>query len=168
MPLSRAAQQQLDDLGDFGGLGGKFVFTVSGTKPFNAFHGNKAALDAAGKPFPTELPMRREVFVAKNRAEAIRLCAPYLGAKYKAYHAWRQDMPEDDRGLDQGFESLIGDRFLIGSPDEVAEQILALHRRLGINHLVMSTEWAGMPESLAVETIEMIAKELFPRVRQGM
>ena len=73
-------------------------------------------------------------------------CAPYLGAKYKAYHAWHQDLPPDDSGFDQEFETLIGDRFLIGSPDEVAEQILALHRRLGVNHLVMSTEWAGMPE----------------------
>ena len=128
----------------------------------------RRALDAAGKPFPAELPMRREVFVAKTRAEAIRLCAPYLGAKYKAYHSWRQELPADDSGFDQDFESLIGDRFLIGSPDEVAEQILAIHRRLGVNHLVMSTEWAGMPESLAVETIEMIAKELFPRVKQGL
>lgn len=128
----------------------------------------KRALDAAGKPFPAELPMRREVFVAKTRAEAIRLCAPYLGAKYAAYHAWRQDMPDDDRGLGQAFDDLIGDRFLIGSPDEVAEQMLALRRRLGINHLVMSTEWAGMPESLATETIEMLAKEVFPRVRQGL
>jgi len=33
---------------------------------------------------------------------------------------------------------------------------------------VMSTEWAGMPESLATETIEMIAQELFPRVRQAL
>ncbi len=128
----------------------------------------KRALDAAGKPFPTELPMRREVFVAKTKAEAIRLCAPYLGAKYAAYHAWRQDMPDDDRGLGQKFDDLIGDRFLIGSPDEVAEQMLALRRRLGINHLVMSTEWAGMPESLATETIEMLANEVFPRVRQGL
>ena len=128
----------------------------------------KRALDAAGKPFPAELPMRREVFVAKTKKEAIRLCAPYLGAKYAAYHAWRQDMPDDDRGLDQKFENLLGDRFLIGSPDEVAEQIIALHRRLGVNHIVMSTEWAGMPESLAVETIETIAKEVFPRVRQGL
>ena len=128
----------------------------------------RRALDAAGKPFPAELPMRREVFVAKTKAEAIRLCAPYLGAKYKAYHSWRQDMPGDDTGLDQEFESLIGDRFLIGSPDEVAEQILAVRRRLGVNHLVMSTEWAGMPESLATETIEMIATEVFPRVRQGL
>jgi alkanesulfonate monooxygenase SsuD/methylene tetrahydromethanopterin reductase-like flavin-dependent oxidoreductase (luciferase family) len=128
----------------------------------------KRALDAAGKPFPTELPMRREVFVAKTKAEAIRLCAPYLAAKYAAYHAWRQDMPDDDRGLGQKFDDLMGDRFLIGSPDEVAEQMLALHRRLGINHLVMSTEWAGMPESLAAETIDMLAKEVLPQVRQGL
>lgn len=128
----------------------------------------RRALDAAGKPFPDELPMRRELFVARTRQEAIRLCAPYLGAKYQAYHAWRQELPQDDSGFDQGFENLIGDRFLIGSPDEVAEQVIALHRRLGVNHLVMSTEWAGMPESLAMETIELIARELFPRVRQGL
>ena len=126
----------------------------------------KRALDAAGKPFPAELPMRREVFVARTRDEAIRLCAPYLSAKYKAYHSWGQELPADDSGFDQEFTSLIGDRFLIGSPDEVTDQILAIHRRIGANHLVMSTEWAGMPESLATETIELIAKELFPRVRQ--
>ena len=62
----------------------------------------------------------------------------------------------------------MADRFLIGSPDEVAEQIVALHKRLGVNHLVMSTEWAGMPESLAIETIDMLAKEVFPRVQQGI
>jgi hypothetical protein len=32
----------------------------------------------------------------------------------------------------------------------------------------MSSEWAGMPESLALETMELIAKEVFPRVRQGL
>jgi alkanesulfonate monooxygenase SsuD/methylene tetrahydromethanopterin reductase-like flavin-dependent oxidoreductase (luciferase family) len=128
----------------------------------------RRALDAAGKSFPSELPMRREVFVAKTKAEAIRLCAPYLGAKYQAYHAWRQELPDDDSGIAQNFEDMIGDRFLIGSPDEVAEQILALRSRIGVNHLVMSTEWAGMPESLAVETIEMIATEVFPRVQQGI
>ncbi len=128
----------------------------------------RRALDAAGKPFPDEIPMRREVFVAKTRDEAIRLCAPFLGAKYEAYAAWRQNMPGDDRGLGQEFKDLIGDRFLIGSPDEVAEQILALNKRTGVNHLVMSTEWAGMPESLATETIDTIAREVFPKVRQAL
>jgi alkanesulfonate monooxygenase SsuD/methylene tetrahydromethanopterin reductase-like flavin-dependent oxidoreductase (luciferase family) len=77
-------------------------------------------------------------------------------------------MPEGDRGLGQGFEDLIKDRFLIGSPDEVAEEILKTRKRVGMNHIVMSTEWAGMPESLAIETMEMIAKEVFPRVRQAL
>ena len=38
----------------------------------------KRALDEAGKPFPDELPMAREVFVAPTRAEAIRLARPSL------------------------------------------------------------------------------------------
>ena len=128
----------------------------------------RRALDAAGKPFPAELPMRREVFVARTRDEAMRLCEPYLGAKYKAYHAWGQEIPPGDGGLDQDFASLVGDRFLIGSPSDVAVQILAIHRAMGVNHLVMSTEWAGMPSSLAAETMEMIAAELIPAVRQGL
>ena len=47
----------------------------------------RRALDEYGKPFPAEFPARREVFVARSRSEAIRLCAPFLSAKYKAYHA---------------------------------------------------------------------------------
>jgi hypothetical protein len=54
------------------------------------------------------------------------------------------------------------------TPDRVADQILALHRRLGVNHLVMNTKWAWMPQSLALATIETIAKELIPCVRQGL
>jgi alkanesulfonate monooxygenase SsuD/methylene tetrahydromethanopterin reductase-like flavin-dependent oxidoreductase (luciferase family) len=130
----------------------------------------RRALDDAGKAFPVELPMRRELFVAKNRAEAMRLCGPYLEAKYKAYADWGQDkeMPAGDNNLAQAFDALAGDRFLIGSPDEVAEQILNLHRRIGVNHLIMSIEWAGMPQTLVFDTMQLIAEEVIPRVRQGM
>jgi len=130
----------------------------------------KRALDECGKPFPREFPARREVFVAKSRAEAIRLCAPYLSAKYQAYNAWGQGqaMPEDDNDLGAEFEDLIRDRFLLGSPDEVAEQMLALHRATGINHLIMSVHWPGMPQSLVLDELHMLAEEVFPRVRQGL
>src|ERR671937_3024412 len=86
----------------------------------------KRALDACGKPFPQEFPARREVFVAKSRAEAIRLCAPYLAAKYEAYNQWGQGraMPAGDNDLGLDFDELSRDRFLLGSPPEVAEQML--------------------------------------------
>jgi alkanesulfonate monooxygenase SsuD/methylene tetrahydromethanopterin reductase-like flavin-dependent oxidoreductase (luciferase family) len=129
----------------------------------------RRALDEYGKPFPAEFPARREVFVARSRREAIRLCAPFLSAKYQAYQAWGQDraMPEGDNDLGVEFEELVRDRFIIGSPDEVAEQMLALHRATGINHLIMSVQWPGMPQSLALDELHMLAEEVFPRVRQA-
>ena len=45
----------------------------------------KRELDACGKPFPTEFPMAREVFIARTRAEAIERARPSLEVKYKAY-----------------------------------------------------------------------------------
>jgi len=129
----------------------------------------KRALDEYGKPFPREFPARREVFVARSREEAIRVCAPYLGAKYAAYQQWGQNqaMPAGDNDLGVEFDELLRDRFLLGSPDEVAEVILKLHRATGINHLIMSVQWSGMPQSLALDQIHMLAEEVFPRVRTG-
>ena len=77
-------------------------------------------------------------------------------------------MAEGDNDLNQGFEDLARDRFIIGAPDEVAEQIIAINRRLGVNHLVMSMEWAGMSKSLTDETMEMFAREVIPKVRAGL
>jgi len=129
----------------------------------------KRALEAAGKPFPAEVPMRREVFVAASRAEAIRLAQPYLEEKYRAYRAWGQDkvMPEGD-DFDHEFMELLEDRFLMGSPEEVAEQMVRLNRRLGVNHIVASVHWPGMPNSLALEQLEILAGEVMPRARQAI
>jgi alkanesulfonate monooxygenase SsuD/methylene tetrahydromethanopterin reductase-like flavin-dependent oxidoreductase (luciferase family) len=128
----------------------------------------KRALDELGKPFPAEVPMRREVFVAGSRAEAIRLAQPYLEEKYRAYRAWGQDkvMPEGD-DFDHEFAELLEDRFLMGSASEVAEQMVRLNRRLGVNHIVASVHWPGMPNSLALEQLELLAKEVMPAVRQA-
>jgi alkanesulfonate monooxygenase SsuD/methylene tetrahydromethanopterin reductase-like flavin-dependent oxidoreductase (luciferase family) len=129
----------------------------------------KHALDACGKPFPKEFPARREVFVARSRDQAMRLCAPFLAEKYRAYHQWGQGkvMPEGDNNLDLDFDDLVRDRFLLGSPDEVAEQMINLHRRTGINHLIMSVQWPGMPQNMVLDVLHMLAEEVFPKVRQG-
>jgi alkanesulfonate monooxygenase SsuD/methylene tetrahydromethanopterin reductase-like flavin-dependent oxidoreductase (luciferase family) len=126
----------------------------------------KRALDEASKPFPAELPMMREVFVAPTRAEAIRLARPSLEAKYKAYKDWGQDkvMPTGD-AFSMDFEDLMNDRFLFGSPMEVADQILRLKRLFGVNTMLLGIHWVGMPASLAMEQMQLIAEEVFPAVR---
>ncbi len=123
----------------------------------------KRALDEYRRPFPTEVPMRREVFIAPTRAEAIRRAQPYLEEKYNAYRAWGQDkvMPTGDN-FDHGFTELLEDRFLLGSPADVAAQLNRLHRRVGVNHILASVHWPGMPNSLALEQLHLLAEDVRP------
>src|SRR5919202_163333 len=112
--------------------------------------------------------MRREVFIAPTRAEAIRRAQPYLEEKYKAYRSWGQDrvMPEGD-DFDHAFGELLQDRFLLGSSSEVADQLNRLNQRLGVNHIVASVHWPGMPNSLALEQLHRLAEEVRPLLRSG-
>jgi alkanesulfonate monooxygenase SsuD/methylene tetrahydromethanopterin reductase-like flavin-dependent oxidoreductase (luciferase family) len=130
----------------------------------------KRALDEYKKPFPKELPLMRELFVARSRAEAIKLARPYLEEKYQVYHEWGQDkaMPKGDDDLSLAFDELTRDRFLFGSPDEVAEQIIGYHKRLGVTHMVLGPHWVGMPHNQVVDTMQLFAEEVMPKVKQAV
>ncbi len=130
----------------------------------------KRELDACGKPFPDEFPMMREVFVAATREDARRLAQPYLETKYAAYHEWGQDkaMPKGDNDLGMAYDELIRDRFLLGTPEEVAEQILKFVHKLGVNHFIFGVQWPGMPHNLVIENTQMLGEEVFPLVRRGL
>jgi alkanesulfonate monooxygenase SsuD/methylene tetrahydromethanopterin reductase-like flavin-dependent oxidoreductase (luciferase family) len=128
------------------------------------------ALEEFGKPTPKELPLMREIFVASSREEATRLARPYLEEKYKVYHQWGQDkaMPKDDDDLSLDFDDLTRDRFLFGSPDEVAEQIIGYNKRLGVNRMILSVHWVGMPHSQVEDALHLFAEEVMPKVKQGL
>ena len=56
---------------------------------------------------------------------------------------------------------------MIGSPAEIAERLIDLGRRFGVNHLVASVHWPGRPNSLALEQMEILAEEVMPAVRRA-
>lgn len=127
-------------------------------------------LDALDKPFPEELPLMREIFVASSRDEAMRQARPFLEAKYKAYHEWGQDkaMPKGDDDLSLDFDELLRDRFLFGSPDEVAEQIIGYNRNLGVNSFVLGMQWLGMPQNQVSDAMHLFAEEVMPKVAEAI
>ncbi|MCZ6749785.1 MAG: LLM class flavin-dependent oxidoreductase [SAR324 cluster bacterium] len=127
----------------------------------------RTELEAAGKPFPKELPVIKEIFCAKDRATALELAGPYLAGKYKDYASWGQDdaMPEDET-FDQSFDDLIRGRFVLGSPEECYEQLRPFWEEVGANHLVFRTHWAGMPLATALHSMRMISDELLPALRK--
>jgi alkanesulfonate monooxygenase SsuD/methylene tetrahydromethanopterin reductase-like flavin-dependent oxidoreductase (luciferase family) len=130
----------------------------------------RRALDAAGKPFPAELPLAREIFIAPSKQAALARCGPYLAAKYKIYHEWGQDavMPAGDNDLSLALEELQEDRFLLGPADAIAECLIDYGRQLRVNHMVLLFHWVGMPQELVLEQMQRFAEEVMPQVEQGL
>ncbi len=130
----------------------------------------RAELDRVGKAFPDEFPMRREVFCARSHDEAVEIAAPYIKAQYDLYQSWGQDkaMPEGDRDITMDYEELARDRFIVGDPDEVAEEMLRYNQVLGVNHIIMSVQGVGMPQGQVLDTFHLMAEEVFPKVRRAI
>jgi alkanesulfonate monooxygenase SsuD/methylene tetrahydromethanopterin reductase-like flavin-dependent oxidoreductase (luciferase family) len=124
-------------------------------------------LDKLGKPFPSEVPIRREVFVAPTREEAERIAAPFIKSMYDLYKVWGQDkaMADGDQDITQPYESLSANRFIVGGPEDVAEELARYRELLGVNHVIMSVQGVGMPQSQVLDTFALLAEEVFPILR---
>ncbi|MFQ5830446.1 MAG: LLM class flavin-dependent oxidoreductase [Candidatus Methylomirabilia bacterium] len=125
----------------------------------------RAALSRAGKPFPPELPMMREMCVADSRAEAIQLARPYLEKKYQAYVQWGQHraLPRDD-DMTQAFEDLIRDRFILGDAAECAAEIHRCVAATGATTMLFRVHWPGMPHDAVTRAMRLLAGKVRPRL----
>jgi alkanesulfonate monooxygenase SsuD/methylene tetrahydromethanopterin reductase-like flavin-dependent oxidoreductase (luciferase family) len=124
-------------------------------------------LKRLGKPFPRVLPIVKEIFCARDRKTALEMAGPYLAAKYKVYASWGQDavMPAGET-FEQPFESLLQDRFVLGSPEECYEQLRSCWEEVGANFIFFRTQWSGMPVGHALASMRLISDELLPALRR--
>ncbi len=127
----------------------------------------RTALRDAGKPFPAELPIIKELYVASDRRTAVRECRPFLEAKYKAYGAWGQDkaLPQGD-SFDVAFDDLVRDRFIIGDPDDCIRELRRHVDALGVNCFIFRIQWPGMEQAKVLRTIKLLAERVIPALER--
>jgi alkanesulfonate monooxygenase SsuD/methylene tetrahydromethanopterin reductase-like flavin-dependent oxidoreductase (luciferase family) len=126
----------------------------------------RKTLQEAGKPFPTELPMIKELYVAPDRRTAIQECRPFLEAKYQAYASWGQDkaLPQED-SFDLAFDDLVRDRFIIGDPDDCVRELRRYVDALGVNCFIFRVQWPGMEQAKVLRTIKLLAECIMPALQ---
>ena len=124
--------------------------------------------ERAGKPPPQVVPILKEVYCAETGERAWADARPFLEEKYRTYVSWGQQkvLPKNEDDLDLPFESLQGDRFIVGDPDEVIEQLERHRRELGVNHALLRLQWPGLQRSLEQEkvlsSIRLIGRHVIP------
>ena len=120
-------------------------------------------LSEGGKPMPEEIPIIKEMYIAPSHEEAVSTARPFLEEKYRAYAAWGQDkvLPGQE-DFTVPFDELARDRFILGSAEEVIQQIEDHHHRLGANHFMFRTWWPGMDARHAYRSIELMGHKVLP------
>ena len=63
------------------------------------------------------------------------------------------------------YRDLARDRFLLGSPDDVAQEMLRYQSELGVNYLIFRMQWPGMGQEQALRQVELMGREVLPRVK---
>jgi alkanesulfonate monooxygenase SsuD/methylene tetrahydromethanopterin reductase-like flavin-dependent oxidoreductase (luciferase family) len=126
------------------------------------FHETRRAL---GRPPATETPLIKECAVAPTTREAVDAARPFLEAKYAAYRRWEQDkaLPAGETWSDR-FEDLARDRFLLGDPARVAEEVQRCRERLGVTTLIVRVQWPGMAQATVLRSIRLLGEQVLPRL----
>lgn len=125
-------------------------------------------LERAGQSTPAAMPMMRELYVAGDSETAYLESQPHLESKYAAYASWGQDkaLPGEE-SFNVPYRDLARDRFLLGSPEEVAREILRYGDELGVNYLIFRMQWPGMPHDQLLREIDLMGREVIPKVKSG-
>ena len=102
-------------------------------------------------------PIVRETYVSTSRARAETQAGGYIRDEYLDYSRYLAF-------FGAMFDDLRQKAFLWGSPDDVASGIGRL-AAAGFDHFIFRMSWLGMPFSLTMNSLEMMAAEVLPRYR---
>src|SRR5205807_3273769 len=118
-----------------------------------------------GRPPALETPLIKECYVAPASSTAFAEAAPFLDAKYRAYRRWEQDkaLPAGE-SFDTSFAELARDRFLIGDPARVADEIARYRDRLGVTTLIFRLQWPGMGQEQVLRSIRLLGEKVLPKL----
>jgi alkanesulfonate monooxygenase SsuD/methylene tetrahydromethanopterin reductase-like flavin-dependent oxidoreductase (luciferase family) len=107
----------------------------------------------------------REMYVAEDKASAIATIRPYVEKLYqnRAAMGHNRDLPAADR-IDVGFEQVLEDRFIVGSPHDCIAEIERYHN-LGVQELILRCQWPGMPGEAALQAIRRFGQDVLPHVQ---
>jgi alkanesulfonate monooxygenase SsuD/methylene tetrahydromethanopterin reductase-like flavin-dependent oxidoreductase (luciferase family) len=124
---------------------------------------------AAGRPPATDMPIRREVFIAATVAKARAEAAPHALARTRTYMDWGlRDELNGQTAMHAEDLQNISRRFLLGPAELIAAELLKLRSDIGMTDFVYRCQWPGMPFSQSKDQLRQFGEEIIPRVHAAI
>jgi alkanesulfonate monooxygenase SsuD/methylene tetrahydromethanopterin reductase-like flavin-dependent oxidoreductase (luciferase family) len=111
-------------------------------------------------PLSRARPLMRDVIIAASDEAAEGLAERHLLALYRDHYS-RTSHPLLE-GQDPNLVELRRDRFIIGDPEKVVEQIRYFQAHFGLDQMICRLHFPGMPPDVVTEAIRLIGREVLP------
>ena len=128
----------------------------------------RAALERHGRkeqPFP--YVASGVAFVHEDAGKAREIVGPAIAYQRTRYAEWGTDRDAARPGPTRE-EDLPWDRYLVGTPEEVAEGLIQLHQEAPYDHLCFWGRLPGVTHEQALANMRLFASEVVPRVDEAV
>lgn len=123
----------------------------------------RAALAKESKPFPKELSIRKDIYIAGDRKAAWAEAEQEISKLARDLTAEGQDreLPATDGfSASQNLTDFILSRYIVGDPDDCIEQIQAHRDRLRTNHFIFRVGCPGGSHKAMMKKIKLIGRDV--------
>jgi alkanesulfonate monooxygenase SsuD/methylene tetrahydromethanopterin reductase-like flavin-dependent oxidoreductase (luciferase family) len=108
--------------------------------------------------------LAREVFVAETTEQAESVVREPLMRKYSSYSDWGQDDVIESDSFDSTWEKLKHERFLIGTPAQVIEDINRYQSEADIDELWVRMQFPSIAVEDTKRSLELFIDEVLPEI----
>jgi len=119
------------------------------------------------KPFPAELAIRKDIYVAETRAQAwaeAETEVPRLVQNLTSENQYNELPRDDHNNVEQNLQSYIRDRFIVGDPRDCIEQIKRHESELGVNHFIFRIAAPGGNRQIMLNKIQLMGREVIAQI----
>jgi alkanesulfonate monooxygenase SsuD/methylene tetrahydromethanopterin reductase-like flavin-dependent oxidoreductase (luciferase family) len=106
-------------------------------------------------------------FVHEEAGRAREIVGPAIAYQRTRYAEWGTDR-EEPRPEPVREEDLPWERYLVGTPKEVAEGLIGLYREAPYEHFCFWGRLPGVTHEQALENLRLFSAEVAPRVREAV
>lgn len=113
-------------------------------------------------PETAPIAIERETFVARDPGD-LNKAREALANMYEIEHlTWKH---KNVKGKGSSFEELSQDRFLIGTPDEIIENLRWYEREVGATDVLCRFHFQGMEQEDVLRSMEVFSEDVIPSFR---
>jgi alkanesulfonate monooxygenase SsuD/methylene tetrahydromethanopterin reductase-like flavin-dependent oxidoreductase (luciferase family) len=121
---------------------------------------------ALGRGPAATVPVRRDLYIADSPAEAAARIEPFVNGRTRTYIEWGLGKETEKSAIlhEDAVDELNG-RLLLGTPQQIADQLNALRADIGMTDFVLRLQWPGMEQAEVLEQLRLFGSQVLPLVR---